>query len=147
GLEKLVREAEVDVNYAVYFPLEREYVPLFAVKRRKEGTSGLEDRGEGSPEPAVFERKGDTEVWRRVQQCMADGTLEAMRNGMLDGTEGGEASAVAAIPAPAQPTTKKKREKAKKPPPVIEGNRRERRKAAVAAKVESDDDSEGGFFE
>ncbi|TKA78205.1 hypothetical protein B0A55_03782 [Friedmanniomyces simplex] len=143
GPEEKLREAEVDVSYAIYYPLEREYVPLFA-KRKKQGGDAEVD--EESPEPAGYERQGDPEMWQTVQQCMADGTLESLRNGKLTGDtpdpgEAEEETKVAALPV--QP--KKKRQKAE--PSLVEGNRRERRKAAAVAKAESDDDSEGGFFE
>jgi len=146
SLERELRDAEVDVNYAIYYPLETEYVPLFAAKRREGDVAADADVEEDSPGPAAaFERKGDPEMWERVKQSMADGTLEALRNGKLDGTP----DEVAMEPAVDVhgPVAKRKHEKVKKPAPPVEGNRRERRKAAAAAKVESDDDSEGGFFE
>ncbi|KAK5725893.1 hypothetical protein LTR15_004083 [Elasticomyces elasticus] len=139
--EKL-REAEVDVAYAVYFPLERE-------KQKK--VEGEEDE---SPEPVEYERRGDMEMWERVRKCMEDGTLEALRNGKLTGdghaatkehpAEGGQAEENQISGAPARQPVKKRPKPAPKP---IEGNRRERRKAAEVAKAESAEDSDGGFFE
>ncbi|KAK3644421.1 hypothetical protein LTR56_009673 [Elasticomyces elasticus] len=142
--EKL-REAEVDVAYAVYFPLEREYVPLFARKKKVEGEG--EDE---SPEPVEYERQGDAVMWERVRKCMEDGTLEALRNGKLTGdghaapTKEDQAERDETSTVPARQPVKKRPKPAPKP---IEGNRRERRKAAEVAKAESEEDSDGGFFE
>ncbi|KAK5712543.1 hypothetical protein LTR17_017924 [Elasticomyces elasticus] len=138
--EKL-REAEVDVAYAVYFPLEREYVPLFARKKKVEG-EGEDD----SPEPAEYERQGDAVMWETVRKCMEDGTLEALRNGKLNGDgHAADEGQMSSVPAhPARQPVKKRPKPAPKP---IEGNRRERRKAAEVAKAESEEDSDGGFFE
>ncbi|KAK0312768.1 hypothetical protein LTR01_002430 [Friedmanniomyces endolithicus] len=142
-LEEKLRDAEVDVNYAIYYPLEKEYAPLFAKMKKQDDAAEADDE---SPEPAEYEREGDSEIWQLVKKCMTDGTLEALRNGKLtadkhDLEPGAEQSTV---PAPiVQP--RKQRQKAD--PKPLDGNRRERRKAAAVAKAESDDDSEGGFFE
>ncbi|KAK5703899.1 hypothetical protein LTR97_002912 [Elasticomyces elasticus] len=141
--EKL-REAEVDVAYAVYFPLEREYVPLFARKLRK--VEGGED-AEAPEAEGAYERLGDMEMWETVRKCMEDGTLEALRNGKLtgDGHTLTKEDQMSSVPAhPARQPVKKRPKPAPKP---IEGNRRERRKAAEVAKAESEEDSDGGFFE
>ncbi|KAK4899682.1 hypothetical protein LTR27_002948 [Elasticomyces elasticus] len=142
-----LREAEVDVAYAVYFPLEREYMPLFARKKKVEG-EGEDD----SPEPVEYERQGDAEMWERVKKCMEDGTLEALRNGKLTGDghalmkeDQADGDQMSSVPAPpVQQPLKKRPKPAAKP---VEGNRRERRKAAEVAKAESEEDSDGGFFE
>lgn len=77
-LEQKVKDAEVDVQYAVYYPLEKDYVPLFPRKQK-----GSEDDDEDVGE---VERKGDPVMWETVKRCMADGTLDALRNGRLEGT-------------------------------------------------------------
>lgn len=63
-------EEQVDLNYAMYWPLEREYVPLWP--RRKDGE---EEEG----------RKGDGEMWRLVESCMREGRLEDLREGRVEG--------------------------------------------------------------
>ncbi|KAK4948284.1 hypothetical protein LTR10_012818 [Elasticomyces elasticus] len=152
--EKL-REAEVDVAYAVYFPLEREYVPLFARKLRK--VEGEEDVETPEASDGVYERQGDGVMWERVRKCMEDGTLEALRNGKLTGdghaatkehpAEGGQAEENQMSSVPAHPARQPVKKRPKPAPKPIEGNRRERRKAAEVAKAESEEDSDGGFFE
>ena len=73
GREEEAREAETDVMYAMYFPLEVPYVPLYPVKRGEDGEAGVE-----------VERQGDKEMWGRVRECMREGTLEALKHGRLE---------------------------------------------------------------
>ena len=81
-LEEKVREGEVDVNYAQYFPLEQHYVSLFPRKKTDgEDEEGAEDEQQKAEEPI---QKGDAEMRQRVKQCMEDGTLEDLRHGRLD---------------------------------------------------------------
>ncbi|KAK1088907.1 hypothetical protein LTR48_001092 [Friedmanniomyces endolithicus] len=140
---KKLREAELDVKYAIYYPLEKEYVPLFAKKKKQEDAA---EADEESPEPAEYEREGDPEMWQLVKKCMTDGTLEALRNGKLTADKHDldpRAEPKTVVAQPVQP----KNQRQKADPKPLEGNRRERRKAAATAKAGSDDDSEGGFFE
>lgn len=82
-LEEKVAEAEVDVKYAIFYPLEKEYVPLFPRRKKVEG----ED--EGSEDGVVeAERKGDPVTWQKVRRCMEEGTLDALRNGKLSEEKG-----------------------------------------------------------
>lgn len=89
GVEGRLEEAEVDVKYAVYFPLERDYVPLFPNRKKREGSEG--DDGE-EDEQGEVERQGDPAMWAMVKRCMADGTLDALRNGGLEKGRKDEAS-------------------------------------------------------
>lgn len=73
-LQQLVKDREVGVNYAEYFPLDQPYISLFPRKN---------EDGEGADGSAESERKGDDVMWQQVKQCMADGTLQALREGKL----------------------------------------------------------------
>jgi hypothetical protein len=63
------RAAEVDWNYATYFPWERRYVALF------KGEEEDEERG------GICADRGDGEVRARIKRAMGEGTasLEAIR--------------------------------------------------------------------
>lgn len=74
---KRVHDAEVDLNYALYWPLERAYVSLWPRK----GKGQEEGKGEEDAEEA----KGDREMWKLVERCMAEGTLEDLREGRVEG--------------------------------------------------------------
>lgn len=75
--ERRVHDAEVDLNYALYWPLERAYVSLWPRK----GKGQEEGKGEEDAEEA----KGDREMWKLVARCMAEGTLEDLREGRVEG--------------------------------------------------------------
>lgn len=81
-LVKRIEDAEVDVNYAQYYPLDRHYVSLFPRKKTKDDDTGENDIDAYEKDEAM-ERKGDSEMWNKVKECMADGTLDALRNGKL----------------------------------------------------------------
>ncbi|EME50150.1 hypothetical protein DOTSEDRAFT_85374 [Dothistroma septosporum NZE10] len=130
GLRKRVEECEVDVNYAMYAPLEWEYVSLFP-RRKKEGEEdGDQDKGEG------VERQGNGDMWKRVKRCMEEGTLGDLREGRLEG--GGEDEVKELMRS-----VKKVRKDKKK------DSRAEGQKAVMEEKDEdeSGDESGGGFFE
>ncbi len=80
-LAKVVEDAEVDVNYAQFFPLDKPYVSLFPRKREEDGDEASKDSS--APRDGSAERKGDPEMWRKVKECMVDGTLDDLRNGRL----------------------------------------------------------------
>jgi hypothetical protein len=157
ALEQKVKDAEVHVNYAIYYPLDRAYVALFPTKKKeKKDGEQSEDEGEEHEDKAAkeVERQGDKEMWEKVRQCMAEGTLDALRNGKLTSHEEEvEKEKVREAPRPKDiAVTKKKRQKKDEPlPGDMHGNRRERRKAIAAAKerAESDEESQDGrgFFE
>lgn len=134
-LRRKVEDAEVDVNYALSYPLDMRYIALFPSKRQNDGDGdgdGDEDGGQGS---AKVERKGDAEMWQKVKQCMADGTLDALRNGRLtqisDETEPG-------LVLPDVSRVKRSRGQSGK---TVKAGR------GKDASPESDGESEGGFFE
>lgn len=137
-LEQRVADLEVDVAYAVYHPLHQPYRALFPTKRKKEDDASGDDA-----EVKDAERQGDSEMWQKVKLCMADGTLDALRNGKLTSTPD---AAAEARTMPGGAAVRKKRREQEKAVGEVHGNRRERRIAA-AAKAESDNESEGGFFE
>ncbi|KAG8630928.1 hypothetical protein KVT40_000068 [Elsinoe batatas] len=76
-----VRRAEVDLNYALYWPLERAYVSLWPRK----GKEGKEGKDGGDEEDGEEEAKGDREMWALVERCMAEGALEDLREGRVEG--------------------------------------------------------------
>lgn len=82
-LAKVVEDAEVDANYPQYYPLDQDYVRLFA---KQESDEGLDDEDKSGGD-AEWIRSGDEAMWERVKQCMAEGTLDDLRNGRLTGGE------------------------------------------------------------
>lgn len=145
-LARRVHNAEVDVNYAIYYPLMKPYASLYP-KSKKEKAGESEESGEGAaedkPNREVDGPKGDVAMWKTVEEAMTEGTLDALRNRK----EG--------LPAPAPA----KEKKSKKPDQAVKSkekkiadklaaakNRRERRALGQQAQEEAEE-SDGGFFE
>lgn len=141
-LEKKQHESEVDLNYALYYPLDQAYVSLFPT-RKKSGEEAAEgDAAEESAEgKGEIVSQGDRKMWALVEKCMTEGSLDALRNGKIN--LDGPAKAPAAPVVNSKPKAKPRRDG---PTADVHGTRRERR-AAKAQQKEEDDDSEGGFFE
>lgn len=99
-LKKQIHSGEVDLNYALYYPLGEVYVSLYPNK-----TAPSED-----PKPPM---------WVEVEKCMEDGTLSKLRNR--------ESAYRISAPRPVQ--VKPMKEKPQAPEVDTTGlNRRERRK-------------------
>lgn len=137
-----VKDLEVDVNYAIYFPLERDYVSLYPTRRKK----GDEEGEEAAPEEGEGKRQGDAEMWEKVKRCMEEGTLQDLREGRLEG-DGAELDS-----KPIERPQKVKKKESKKPQkPQKAGKQREERRETTQEghreeSEESDDDGQG-FFE
>ncbi|KAH6633513.1 hypothetical protein C7974DRAFT_173413 [Boeremia exigua] len=140
ALQKRLHNAEVDVNYAVSYPLMKPYSSLYPTAKKTKG----EDDGKKAEE--VDGPKGDVMVWKMVEQAMADGTLEELRNSKsrdeIPGAPPKKSKAKKAKPGKDTPAPPKKTYA----PLEIPKNRREARAAAREAEAE-DEDSDGGFFE
>ena len=65
--QRAVHQAEVDLNYARYFPLMMKYQSLYAKQDAPEADG-----------PATQAKRPD--MWYRVEQAMTEGTLDDLRN-------------------------------------------------------------------
>jgi hypothetical protein len=107
-LKKQMHVAEVDLNYAQYFPLSEVYVSLYPNK----ATPDLE-----GPKPPM---------WAEVEKCMEDETLGRLRNRVSN----------APVSAPRKVQIKPAKPKPQAPPVDTSGlNRRERRKLLGATEA------------
>ena len=121
-LEQEVHDAEIDVNYTIYHPLTEKYKSLFP---RQEDVPG----GETAARKLVTVKPA---IWKMVEQCTADGTLEALRDGKL----------VTGISA------KEKRPPPEKIRPTRKGeNGLTGSKPAKNIAPQEGEESDGGFFE
>ncbi|PNS16246.1 hypothetical protein CAC42_6353 [Sphaceloma murrayae] len=82
-LMERIRRAEVDLNYALFWPLERAYVSLWPRKKKGEGKEGKDGGGDGVEDRE--EARGDRQMWALVERCMAEGTLEDLKEGRVEG--------------------------------------------------------------
>ena len=118
--------AEVDVNYALYHPLNQKYQSIYPRNGYSDATTkdGIDKRMVGktsTSKPAM---------WKLVEICMTEGTLEALRNGRLRGS--------LPLTSSQQPTTTAASQNKS-------GN--EKLSAKKNISQETEDGSDGGFFE
>lgn len=134
-----VHNAEVDVNYAQYYPLMKPYSSMYPKSKKAtseeanedaESKDGSHDRDTGA--------KGDVEMWRAVEKAMEEGTLNALRYRKDD-------MPAAPVKKPKEKPQAKKMEHKERPPKVVEGKNRRERRAQMAQREE--EDSDDGFFE
>ncbi|KAH8815809.1 hypothetical protein F5884DRAFT_773745 [Xylogone sp. PMI_703] len=71
GLKKQMHIAEVDLNYTQYCPLAETYISLYPPKEA--GEERLDDQ-------ARLDTKSKPPMWKEVEKCMEDGTLDKLRN-------------------------------------------------------------------
>ncbi|KAF1925524.1 uncharacterized protein M421DRAFT_103071 [Didymella exigua CBS 183.55] len=145
-LQKKLHNAEVDVNYAISYPLMKPYSSLYPTsKKPKSKNAGTDDSDEAKSKPEEVDGpKGDVMVWKMVEQAMEEGTLETLRNSK-------SREDIPGAPPKKSTSAKTKTPTAKDAPPkkktyaplIVPANRREARAAAR----EADEDSDGGFFE
>lgn len=80
--EEAVYEAQVDVNYAQYCPLDQPYSSLYP-----SNSSSKEQKEEEGPEALSLTKReragGDPKMRALVKQCMLDNTLDKLRNGKI----------------------------------------------------------------
>jgi hypothetical protein len=140
-----VHNAEVDVNYAQFYPLMKVYSSLYPKSKKEkvaESDDAMDEDTEDKTNREVDGPKGDLEMWKAVEQAMAEGTLDALRNRTED--------MPAAVPKKEKKKTQQQATKIKDTTAqrkLAEAkNRRERRALGVQAREEADD-SDGGFFE
>jgi hypothetical protein len=138
-LRQKIHHAEVDVNYAIYYPLMKPYSSLYpkSKNRKTSDSEEAEDTGEDSKNGAEIDGpKGDVEMWKKVEQAMEDGTLKELR--------------YSKDALPAEPPKKKpKLKESKKSKP--EGKANQSQEKATGSKSyaaqDEDEESDGGFFE
>ncbi|KAM3415418.1 hypothetical protein BST61_g8943 [Cercospora zeina] len=76
-LRRNVKERETEVNYAMYYPLDQDYVPLFPTRRKKDGEQDVIAEQYGGES----DRQGDGDMWNVVKICAENGTLKDLREG------------------------------------------------------------------
>ncbi|KAF7177505.1 hypothetical protein CNMCM7691_005798 [Aspergillus felis] len=165
-----IHAAHVNHNYTIYYPLTQKYVALYAEdkKKKKESSAQSEKPNEPDAEVAsklIYETTGERPpIWRVVEKCMEDGTLDLLREGKLDGAEDEKSSQ-----APEQKKSKKSKDEdqharnksikekvssGKSRKSEAKTDRKPKRSSAMegaswSANEHNDDDNEsdGGFFE
>lgn len=142
-LEQLrkIHNAEVDVNYAIYYPLLKPYSSLYPRSKRDKNKveESADDEGTVQNEADTEDIKGDPEMWKAIERAMEEGTLDALRNRTSTAT-------TLRIKDDERPE-KKTRQKPKKG--FRSGGMTQVGKEAkpIPQKEDDDDESDGNFFE
>ena len=79
---KAVHEAEVDLNYTMYYPLTQKYQSLYPRVDGQASEGATDHKAIRSREQGKASRQ-DNPMWGLVEQSMSDGTLEELRDGKL----------------------------------------------------------------
>ncbi|MCJ1401189.1 18S rRNA maturation protein [Xylographa trunciseda] len=82
-LRSTVHEAEVDLNYTLYYPLAEKYQSLYPRKETQEFQDD-EERNEVSERKQPRQQGEKPPLWFLIERAMAEGTLEALRDGKRD---------------------------------------------------------------
>lgn len=123
-----IHNAEVDLNYTLYYPLLKTYVSLYP-KQQKDGDKSSDAAS------LVEGPKGDVNMWKRVEKAMEDDTLEELR-------ESKEGVTIPGAPTRTQSKTAKKGDTKDKQDHTKQKKTEDRRVAAE----DEDEDSDEGFF-
>lgn len=124
-LEKELHDAEIDVNYTIYYPLTEKYQSLFP----RQGDAG---GGETATRKLVA---GKPAMWKMVERCSADGTLDTLRDGKLETS----IPVGKRRPAPEKLRSNQERKDG--------GTGSKSAKGAAPLEQDEDEDGDGGFFE
>ena len=84
-LDRKIHEAEIDINYTRYAPLEEKYISLFPGTSSKKGKKMEKDIEQGILANASGQKPP---LWFEIERSMKDGTLEEMRAGLLQDRSG-----------------------------------------------------------
>ncbi|KAI5370403.1 Putative rRNA-processing protein Efg1 [Septoria linicola] len=146
ALQRKVEECETEVNYAMYFPLDQDYVPLFPTRRNKGSEDGATPENEGGE----LERQGDKDMWDLVTKCAAEGRLKDLREGRLRRATDDEQDEEEEEEDEEQKQAKKKgrnKSDAKQKKSSKDSEAAEKHDGDDQGEADSDNESGGGFFE
>jgi hypothetical protein len=137
-LQQRIHNAEVDVNYTIYYPLMKPYSSLYPKsKSKKSDDSEDADDGDDADKSKGEELdgpKGNVDMWKAVEQATKEGTL------------GLDRLRYSRDAVPAAPPKKVKKPKAKEGKEKTHDEKKAPSYNSHGAQQE-DEDSDGGFFE
>ncbi|KAL1302053.1 hypothetical protein AAFC00_002498 [Neodothiora populina] len=148
--EARVHDAEVDVNYTQFYPLDQPYSALYPTGTKKGGKKAAAAAGAAADDDTaaekVEERQGDPDMWKVVEICMAQGKLDKLRNGKLMKAASGPKKTDDDIAAREKlQDTKTKDKKNAKADKNSKGGKTKVKE--VVEPVDAGEESDGGFFE
>ncbi|KAJ5094223.1 hypothetical protein N7456_010084 [Penicillium angulare] len=176
-LQQKIHDARVNLNYTIYYPLTEKYLSLYPKSEEKSSAEAEADSESESEDKKhkKQEKAAKPPLWSVVDKCMAEDTLDLLREGKLNIGHDGKPNPVITKTKPVQHVgeSKKPKKDFKKDEPkeIKQGTRRERRAAINdapngrkdkqnrkdygrerdrlqdVAVQHAGDDSDGGFFD
>lgn len=133
-----VHIAEVDLNYTLYSPLDQKYEGIYSRESRDEkGNLKMKEHGNGGEADIALASR--PAMWRIVENCMREGTLEALRNGKLS---------ITISMGNKKPTKAKAHARGPEGGVTVDfGSKPEPTEARKEEEQDSSEESDGGFFE
>ena len=142
-LQQKIHNAQVDVNYAMYYPLMKPYSALYPkpkTSKKSKDDSDEEEEDSNTTNGEVYGAKGNIEMWHAVETAMEEGTLDALRNSKDSVPAAPLKKSKATLDKWAEKSRLEKKEKVKTAHYKTEGEK------AYLARQEAEE-SDGGFFE
>lgn len=152
----------MNLNYTIYYPLTEKYISIYAEKKKGK-EDGQDKDGDQDMEEEEQERHGEDglsasataeklAMWRTVEKCMEDGTLDLLREGRLgpnDEKDSGEKDEAESSKSRSKSASEKKAgvKKADVKASKTETRKGKSTKHSAPTPTDEDDESDGGFFE
>jgi hypothetical protein len=95
-IDHKIRKAEVDLNYALYYPVLEQYDRIFDGTNKPKNLYRAYQPGLGIQSPPVNVKKKyeRPELWDAVARCMSEGTVEGLRFARLKRTGRGQITSI-----------------------------------------------------
>ncbi|PYH84029.1 hypothetical protein BO82DRAFT_352423 [Aspergillus uvarum CBS 121591] len=160
SVAKKLHVARVNLNYTIYYPLTEKYIALYADVKKNKNAEAEQEQEQEQEEDAAGAAEKSSAMWKTVEQCMKDGTLDLLRDGKLNNKE---RKAKSTDTGAADKSTKSKKSAREHPDAYkssarAKGDDRKQNKKKSNAKQDDyempdagnndgGDESDGGFFE
>lgn len=161
--------AQIDVNYTIYYPLTEKYLSLYPQEKKRQVVEGHnqkvantddddDDEGEEesvdeemqtSEDDKPSEKEGEKPpMWDIIKKCMAEKTLDKLRDGKLNiGFDGKPIRSLDGTAATSNVVMNTGKEKAETTTNREKEKKRKRKEVEAEKPKEDEEDSDGGFFE
>ncbi|PLN76357.1 hypothetical protein BDW42DRAFT_178910 [Aspergillus taichungensis] len=145
ALEQELYIAQVNLNYTIYYPLAEKYIALYATQQKKKKTGESADDGDSKTvyKPVHATAAEKPAMWRVVERCMKEGTLDRLREGKL----GEDSSAKGEKEGRKEKDTTRKKQKESGASGKSSDKAGSRKRDVPVVPEEQDEESDGGFFE
>ncbi|EED20150.1 nuclear protein involved in pre-rRNA processing, putative [Talaromyces stipitatus ATCC 10500] len=169
-LQKQIDIAQIDVNYTIYYPLTEKYISLYPQEKKRRVVKDHNENAANGDDNAIEideemqtseddtgngKEEGKPPMWDIIKKCMAEKTLDQLRDGKLNiGFDGKpiqklDTATVTNVSTSigANEVKKKKEEKTETRKEDDKKKNKRKRKEVEVEERKEDEDSDGGFFE